>query len=262
MEKVELEAKLRGKTGRASSRVFRREGKIPAVVYGKEIKSFSVLIDLKMFSKTISGDAGFNVLIDLKMSDHGKAKSQLVLTQEIQRNPLTGEIIHVDFHKIILTEKIKANVPVELIGGTPIGVKEDGGILIHGLREVEVKCLPTEIPEKFELNVSEFKIGDTYHVSDLTVDKEVEVLTLSTEMLANVAPPAKEEELAPAPELAAAEVPSEKGAVPEGAEAIPEEEKAGAEAKGKAEAKAEGKAPKEEGKAPAKEAKPAKEQKK
>ena len=262
MEKVELEAKLRKKIGTSPSKAIRRTGMVPAVVYGREIKPMNVEIDVKKFIKTISGEAGHNVIIELKISDDGKAKKEQVLTKNIQKNPLNGKIIHIDFHKIILTEAIKAKVPVDLIG-VPVGVKEDGGILIHGLREIELKCLPTEIPEKYELDVSSLKINDTLHVSDLKAAKGVEFLTPETDMLAKVAPPTKEEELAPAPEVVAAEIPSEKG-VPVAEEGAPPPE--GKEAEKGAKPEKEAKPAKEgapaKGEKPAKETKPEKGQKK
>jgi len=255
MEKVELEAKLRKKVGTASSRCLRRQGRVPAVVYGRDIKPTNVEVDLKKFIMITSGEAGYNIIIDLKISEDSKSKKEQVLTQDVQRDPLTGQVIHIDFHKIIMTEEIKTKVPVELRGES-IGVKEDEGILIHSLREIEIKCLPAEIPEKFELDVSELKIGDTLHVSDIKAGKGIEILTPGTEMVVNIAPPTKEEEIAPPPELVpAAEVPAEKGAPPP---EVPPEEKA----KEKAKPEAKAPAPKEEAKAPAKEGKPGKEEKK
>jgi len=119
---------------------------------------------------------------------------------------LTDEILHVDFRHILMDEAIKTKVPIELMG-IPIGVKDDGGVLIHGLREVEVKCLPTDIPDKFEIDVSALKIGDSLKVSDLAQVAKVEILTNLSEMIANCSPPTKEEVVAapvPTPEEVAA----------------------------------------------------------
>jgi large subunit ribosomal protein L25 len=99
---------------------------------------------------------------------------------------------------IVMDEAIKARIPVELVG-LPFGVKEEGGVLVHGLREIEVKCLPGDIPDKFEIDVSALKINESLHVSDLEVSKKVEILALQTEMIATVSPPTKEEEVAPPP---------------------------------------------------------------
>jgi large subunit ribosomal protein L25 len=146
-----------------------------------------------------------NALISLKLSDE-KGKGTVVLTHEVQRNPLNDEILHIDFRHIVMDEAIKTKVPVELIG-VPLGVKDDGGVLVHGLREVEVKCLPSDIPDKFEIDVSALKIGDSLRVSDLTNIAKVEILANLSEMIANCSPPTKEEEVAapvPTPEEVAA----------------------------------------------------------
>ena len=140
MKKVELEGIVRKKLGTSPSNVLRRAGSVPAVVFGKGIKPINIEMNKKSFLKAVSGESGRNALITLKISDDGKHKSEVVLAQEIQRNPLDGEVLHVDFHKIVLTEKIKTKVRVDLVG-LPMGVKDDGGILIHGLREIEVKYL-------------------------------------------------------------------------------------------------------------------------
>ena len=113
-----------------------------------------------------------------------------------------------------MEEEIKTKVPIELIGEA-VGVKEHEGIMVHGLREVEVKCLPGEIPGKFEVDVSSMKINDALHISDLKAPKGVEILSSLEETVVYISPPTKEEELAPVEEVPAAEVPSEMGAAPE-----------------------------------------------
>jgi large subunit ribosomal protein L25 len=144
----------------------------------------------------------------LKLGEDGKGKSVSVITYNIQRNPLTDEIIHLDFMNVIMDEAIKTKVRLELIG-EPIGVKESEGVLVHGLREIEVKCLPGDIPDKFQIDVGALEINHSLHVSDLKVSKKVEILAPPEEMIAVVSPPTKEEEVVPPPptpeELAAAE---------------------------------------------------------
>ena len=219
MKKAELEAKIRSKLGK-SVKSLRTKGILPAVVYGAGIESQALEVDKVHFEKLVSGEHGTNVIITLKIMGDKKAKSLPVITHDIQKDPLTDSIIHVDFFRIKLDEKIKAKIPVELIG-EPIGVKEDGGILISGLKEVEVKCLPTEIPDKFEFDVSKFRIGDALHVSDIKAVKGIEVLTVETEMLANVAPPTKIEEVVAPPPLPEGAVPPEEIPVEEGAPPAP-----------------------------------------
>ena len=223
MEKAELEAKLRGKIG-SEIGAIRNSGMAPAIVYGKGIKNLMVSIELKKLEKTIGGEAGRNIIISLKVAEGDKVKTIPVLTQDIQRDPLTSRIIHVDFLRVDMEKKIKTRVPLELVG-ISIGVKEEEGILIHGLREVEVKCLPTDIPDKLTIDVSPLKIGDSLHVSDIKASKDIEIVSAGTETIVHISAPAKEEELAPAPTISAAEVPSEKGAPALAVEGAPAEGK-------------------------------------
>lgn len=207
MAKIELKANKREELGKKAKKV-RAQGLVPAVVYGRRIKSTPISIDIREFQKKVlQSEAGLNLIFNLKLMEDG-GKSIPVITYGIQRNPLTDEIIHLDFMHVIMDEEIKTKVSVELVG-VPVGVKEGGGVLVYGLREVEVKCLPGNIPDKFEIDVSALEIGHSLHVSDLKVPKKVEILTPLTEMIATVSPPTKEEVVAPPPptpeEIAAAE---------------------------------------------------------
>lgn len=207
-KQIELEAKKREELGKKVKKL-KAQGLIPAVVYGRKFKATPVSVGRFEFNKKVlESEAGLNLIFNLKLSEDGKSTSLPVITSHLQRNPLNDEIIHIDFKHVIMDEEIKTKVPVELIG-LPIGVKDEGGVLVHGLREIEVKCLPADIPDKFELDVSELKINQSLHVSDLKVSEKIEILASETEMVATVSPPTKEEEIAPPPptpeELAAAE---------------------------------------------------------
>jgi len=221
MAEVELEAQKREAFGKKLKKA-RLQGLIPAVVYGRKFKSLPVMVERKSFEKKIlASGAGKNAIISLKMAG---AKPILVLTNEVQRDPLNDAIIHIDFSHLIMDEVIKTKVPIELTG-LPIGVKESGGVLIHGLREVEVECLPKDIPDKFSIDVAGLNIGDSLHVSDLAKTAKVKFLTTAGEMIASCSAPTKEEEVAPVPtpeEVAAA------GAAPvAGAEGAPAAEEKG-----------------------------------
>ena len=253
MEKVELEAQKREKVGTTKSRNIRLEGKIPAIVYGKGLESIAVAIDSKRFKKIISSKAGHNVIITLKIAGDGKTQDVPVLTHEILRHPIKDSIDHVDFYRIKMEEDIKTRVPVILVGES-IGVKLDGGILVQGLREIEIRCLPANIPDKFEVDVSLLKIGHGVHVSDIKTAKEVTIITLPTEIIVSVSAPTKEEEVAApvvAPEVTGQAVPVADGTVaPAGKEAAP--------AKGKESAPAAKESAPAKGAVPAKGAAPAK----
>ena len=135
-------------------------------------------------SLEISGDdlddvlqtkAGENVIITLKISGEGSPKDKTVLIKEIQREPIKDGILHVDFNEISLTETLKVNVPLAS-KGEAVGVKVDGGILEHVMWELQVECLPTDIPEKIEADITNLKIGDSLHVKDIAVPAGVKVL--------------------------------------------------------------------------------------
>ncbi|MEE8638065.1 MAG: 50S ribosomal protein L25, partial [Candidatus Margulisiibacteriota bacterium] len=198
MAKVEIKVNKREDFGKKTKKT-RAQGLVPAVVYGRKFKSISVSVDLKEFAKKVlRSEAGLNLIFTLKLTEDGKSKSVPVITYDLQRNPLTDEIIHLDFMHVIMDEAIKTMVPVELVG-LPIGVKEGEGVLVHGLREVEVKCLPGDIPDKFEIDVGALEINQSLHVSDLKVSKKLEILVSPEEMIAVVSPPTKEEEVVPPP---------------------------------------------------------------
>ncbi|MFA6170344.1 MAG: 50S ribosomal protein L25 [Candidatus Margulisiibacteriota bacterium] len=192
MKKVELAAEKRDGIGTKKVKALRKLGLIPAIVYGKKMKPVAVAIDNKIFlSKILGSETGKNTIATLKL---GGSDLQ-VLTQEIQYDYMNGKILHIDFAHVLMDEVVKAKIAIELTG-TPIGVKDNGGILVHGLREIEVECLPGDIPEKFHVDVAGLMINDSLHVSDLPKGK-FKVLSSPTEMIAACVPPAKEEVVAP-----------------------------------------------------------------
>jgi large subunit ribosomal protein L25 len=227
MKEVVLKVEPREKLGKEHAKKLRRNGFIPAVVYGPETPSRPLAIDSKTFYALLRGGLGENVIITLEMDEERDGKKQ-VLIREVQRDPVRGDIVHVDFHQISLTQKITIEVPIHLVGA-PEGVK-DGGILQYALRELKVECLPTAIPEKIEVDVSHLKIGDSIHVADIKVENVV-ILSDLQSSVASVVPPTifKEAEAAPAAVEGEPEVITEKKE--EGEEGKAEEEK-GKEAKG------------------------------
>jgi len=215
MEKVSLEAEIREKTGTGSSGRLRRTGYIPAILYGGKEAPQSLIVNIKDLKKALSTEAGENVIISLKVGD----KTRTVIIKDLQTDPVKGDLLHVDLYQISLKEKLKASVPIEVRGEAP-GVKE-GGILQHRLREIEVECLPTEIPEFIPVDVSGLSIGDSLHVKDLRVTGDLKILADGEESVISVVPPTVEEVAPPTPEEVAAEpevIGEEKEAVPGEAE--------------------------------------------
>ena len=206
MEKVELNTRVREEFGKAAVGRLRRDGLIPAVVYRHGEKPTAVKLLKKDFLKALHTKAGENVIISLKIAkvtdtDKPRTTSKTVLIKEIQEHPVSDDIIHIDFNEISLTEKIEVKVPIAE-KGEAIGVKRDEGILEHILWEVEVECLPTQIPEKLEVDVSNLEIGGDIFIRDIAVPEGVKILEDSESIVFSVKAP-KAEEL-PTPEEAAA----------------------------------------------------------
>jgi len=199
---ISLEAARRGDVGKGVARKLRAAGRVPAVYYGRGEDSIALTIDLKHLMNAIESAEGSNVIVDLRVSGD-TAKDRKALIREVQRDPVAGSILHLDLQHISLTERITVEVPIVLVG-TPVGVKDSGGILEHLLREVEVECLPTDIPSKLEVDVSGLAIGDTLHVSDIKTER-AEILTESDRAIATVVPPTVLEEVKPAEEAAPTE---------------------------------------------------------
>lgn len=201
MEKIELNAELRAGIKPA---VLRKSGIIPAVVYGKGMEPISIQLNNKIFVKLLGKSSSKNSIISLniKNSDND-SKSFSVLAHDLQINAITDAIDHVDFLQISMEEEIKVKISISVIGES-LGVKLDGGILVQSMRFVEVKCLPTNIPDKIEVDVTTLKIGDSIHVAELKAPQGVTIITSKDEPVVTISSPSKEEEVAPVVEAAAA----------------------------------------------------------
>ncbi len=165
MREIELKAEKRDVTGKGACRKLRRDGKIPAILYGPGEKSIPLTVDGNAFTHLHRDLKGENAIFNLKFKG-GKEKKSIV--KDLQRESVRNRIIHIDFEHISPRKKIAVEVPIHLIG-IPKGVKEGGGVLEHILREVEIECLPTDIPEHIDVDVSGLDIGDSIHVGDLEI---------------------------------------------------------------------------------------------
>ena len=192
MEEVILEAELRKDTGRIGVTRLRREGFIPAVIYGEGRSSEAIKLSAHSFLHLLHEQRLENAILTLKIKNAKKAQKKACLIKEIQYHPVHGNILHVDFYEVSLTKAIKVNVPV-VTKGEAQGVKQDGGSLEHILWEIEVECLPTNIPKQIEVDVTSLKIGDSLHVKDLTIPENVKVLNDPEATVVAVSAPVKEE---------------------------------------------------------------------
>ena len=193
MEKIILNANLRGQTGKIASKHLRQQGLIPGIVYKGGDQGLSISLDRKELWKSIHTEAGGNAIITLEIEGGEKKVKKTVIVQELQHDPLTDKCVHVDFHEISLTEKIKVHVPLKVKGEAP-GVVEEKGVLNQALWELEVECLPTEIPEHIDVAVGSMAIGDTIHVKDLEIEEKITVINDPEQMVVGVGHPQVEEE--------------------------------------------------------------------
>lgn len=240
-KQVQLKAQSRAETGKSPVKRMRSQGLIPGVIYGVHMQPVNIAVRAKDMEDLLHRATSENVLVDLQVAGDAKTGNRLALIQEVQHHPVKDVILHVDFHEVSATEKLRTVVPVRALG-EPEGVKTGGGILEFVMRELHVECLPTDLPEALEINVEHMLIGQTVHVGDIKPPPGVTLLDDKGQTVFLVAAPITEEELAAAtapteaaePEVIGAKVvEGEEGAVPAG-EAKPAAGKAEA---GKAEAK-------------------------
>lgn len=236
MEEIKLDVQIRNKTGGQALRIDRREGFVPAVVYGgKQKMPTTVKVDRRAYERIMRHHRGQSVVFRLNVLDgEKKLRDYTAIVKEEQHEPVSDGLMHIDFHRISLTEEIEVKVSVTT-KGEPIGVKKGGGSLDHALWELDVICLPTNIPEKIEIEVSELEIGDAIHVKDIIFPPGVRTKHEPDSILVSVVPPMKEIET-PSEEEAAAEpelIKEKKEAAEEGQE----KEKGGEKAEEKKEEK-------------------------
>ncbi len=176
MEQIELKAGLRDGKGKQAAKKLRDSGLIPAIVYHRGEEAVSITVPDKEITRIVHSAGGENILINLTIEKEKKARKRAVLIKEIQHHPVKRNILHVDFNEISLTEKIIVDVEVVAVG-IPDGVKNEGGMLDHPLRELKIQCLPTDIPKHIDVNVEGLKLNGTIHVSDLKLSDKIKVLT-------------------------------------------------------------------------------------
>jgi large subunit ribosomal protein L25 len=197
MQRLTLEVQVRREVGKSAVRKLRRAGWIPGVLYGRGVEPLPIAVELRALEATVQSAAGGNVLLDVVVREDGQARNELALLQDVQREVLSRRILHVDLHRVSLTEKVHTRVPV-VLRGEARGVRE-GGILEFLRHEVEVSGLPTDLPDHLELDVSQLAVGQSLHVRDLKVPPGLTVLTPPDETLVTLLAPA-----VPAEEAAAA----------------------------------------------------------
>ncbi|HUR72335.1 MAG TPA: 50S ribosomal protein L25 [Candidatus Limnocylindrales bacterium] len=209
METLEIQVEARDKQRKRDAKRLLRSGKIPAILYGPKMAAVGLALDKKEFSRRVAGLQGSH-LVRLK-SGAATLAEKVALVKDMQFHPITGDVIHADFYEVDLTAKIQVHVPLHFVGKA-VGTAR-GGILQPIVREIEVECLPLDIPEFFDVDVSALDIGDSVHIEDLQMPEGVVSLSEDNLALVTVVPPTVEEApttAAPAAEAAPVAAPDAK----------------------------------------------------
>lgn len=178
MEQIELQAAKREVIGK-KVRQLRRAGMVPAILYGHNVDPLPLKVPAQVLSKVLR-QAGGNRLISLRI-DGGKVRT--VLTKAVQRHPTSQALLHADFQEVVMTEKITAEVPIELVGQSP-GMADGETLLIQGLDQLEIQCLPGNLPSSIPVDISQLTEPDqAVHVRDLSLDSDIDVLSDPEEMI-------------------------------------------------------------------------------
>jgi large subunit ribosomal protein L25 len=224
LEKIELQASVRKSVGNGPARVLRRAGQTPAVLYGRNTEPVLLSVNTKDLELILKQGSFGQFILNLVIQN-GKKVTRAAMIKELQTHPISGQLIHIDFYEIDMKRKIKVMIPVVTTGNS-VGV-EEGGMLNVVRRELEVFCLPGDIPESIEIDISELAMGDSIHLEDIPLGEDVEISSDVNFTVATVLSPKVEEEEVAEEEEGEGLEEGEEGAEGEAAEAEakPEEEK-------------------------------------
>jgi large subunit ribosomal protein L25 len=220
MKTIEITVEKRPSRGKNEARRLRQAGKVPAVVYGAGKDTVPITVDVRSLSDAFRAGAGENAIFLLKLHDTGETRHAMI--REFQRDPVSRRPVHLDFVRVLMDTKIRVRVPVEVVGVAK-GVRTDSGILDFVTREIEIECLPGNIPEHLPLDVEELSIGDALRISDVKAPEGVEIVDDPEKVIVHVAHPAAEEVAAPVEAEAAVAEPAEPEVLRKG-KAVTEEE--------------------------------------
>lgn len=173
MSEITIEVNERQETGKNANRRLRASGFIPAVVYGGGRDSVPIQVEKHVIHELLRQEGGEHAVFLLKLS--GTDKSRHTMVRDVEIHPISRQIIHIDFQRVLMTEKVKVLVSIELVG-IPEGVKNEGGVLDFITREVEIESLPGDIPPKLTLDVSALEVGDHLEAKDLTIPAVAELM--------------------------------------------------------------------------------------
>ena len=190
MQEVVVEVQERNNPGKNESRRMRKQGLVPAVVYGGNKEPRSIAVDPKLLLKIFHSESGANTIFQLNLQ--GTDQRRHVMIKEYQVDPVKGALLHVDLVRIQMDEVIEVMVPIRIVGDA-VGVKVDGGILDHVNREIRIESLPGNIPEHIDIDVQPLKIGDTRRVSDIPQSDRFKIMSDPEQILMVISAPTKDE---------------------------------------------------------------------
>ncbi len=194
MEQVIIEAERREEFGSGPARRLREQGIVPGVVYGMGKETLPIAVPAVQLREALRTDQGINVLLELQIADVEIEQEAAAIIKNIQRHPISRDPVSVDFQWISLAETSTFSIPIEVEGIAP-GVEQDGGVVDQVIHEVEVRCLPTNIPDHLVADITDLMIGDTIHAEALQAPEGVEILVDPAETVVSIAAPIKEEDL-------------------------------------------------------------------
>jgi large subunit ribosomal protein L25 len=225
--KFEINAETRAGKGRSDSRKLRRLGRVPAVVYGGGQEPRAITLDRNSLTLQLDLESFYTSILNLKFGD----KSQPVVVKEVQRHPAKSTPMHLDFQRVVEDEEITLNVPIHFIGEeVAVGVKQQGGVIEHIITDVEISCLPANLPEFLELDVTSLELNDILHLSDIRYPEGVESTQLAhghDSPVVAIHPPRREEVEEEALEAGAEAAPAAEGAAEAGEAGAKEEDSEG-----------------------------------
>lgn len=192
MATIQLDSKKRTTIGKGSARKLRSMGRLPVILYGPETDSIMLSLDYKQLEKTLRGKSAESIIFDLRVDSNGKNNSKRVMIKEIQKDPVTRDYLHVDFYEISMEKELEVDIPVYLVN-TPIGVSE-GGILEHIRRELKILCMPKNLIDKIEIDVSGLDVGQSLHIEDISFPPGLKSIEDGNLTIATVVAPTIEEE--------------------------------------------------------------------
>jgi large subunit ribosomal protein L25 len=191
LERIELQTTVRKTTGNSPARSLRRSGQIPAVLYGPKIEPVLLSVNVKDLENVLKQGNAFQVILNL-IIQNGKKVTKAAMVKELQTHPVSGNFIHIDFYEIDMKRQINVMVPI-ITKGQSVGV-ENGGMLNIVRREIELLCLPGDIPEAIEIDITDLDIGDSIHIEDIQLGENVEVSADFNFTVVTVLSPTVEEE--------------------------------------------------------------------